>query len=55
MLNNIGVTHGQLYVAFSRARFMATVKVKVTDSHQQGKRGERTVTPNVVFWDVLLS
>ena len=33
-------SHGQLYVA---------------DSHQQGKRGERTVTPNVVFLEVLLS
>ena len=47
-------SHGQLYVAFSRARSMETVKVKVIDSHQQGKRGERTVTPNVVFREVLL-
>ena len=47
-------SHGQSYVAFSRARSMATVKVKITDSHQQGNRGERTVTPNVVFRDILL-
>ena len=34
---------------------MAAVKVKVVDTHQQGKRGpsERTVTPNVVFREVL--
>ena len=45
--------HGQLYVAFSRARSLATVKVKVVDTQQQGKRGQRTVTPNVVYREVL--
>ena len=34
---------------------MAAVKVKVVDTHQQGKRGPsgRTVTQNVVFGEVL--
>ena len=32
-------SHGQLYVAFSRARSLASVKVKVVETQQQGKRG----------------
>ncbi len=40
-------SHGQLYVAFSRARSLGSVKVQVVDTQQQGKRGGRTVTPNV--------
>ena len=40
--------HGQLYVAFSRARAMAAVKVKVLETNQQGIRGRNTVTPNII-------
>ena len=40
--------HGQLYVAFSRARAMAAVKVKVLETNQQGIRGGNTVTPNII-------
>jgi len=36
----------RLYVAYSRARLMAAVKVKVADSHQQSKRGEKATTKN---------
>lgn len=46
-------SHGQLYVAFSRARSLASVKVKVVETQQQGRRGGRTVTPNVVYREVL--
>jgi hypothetical protein len=46
-------SHCQLYVAFSRARSMAAVEVKVIDTHQQGRRQRRTVTPNVVYREVL--
>ena len=48
-------SHGQLYVAFSRARSLGSVKVQVVDSQQQGKRGGRTVTPNVIYREVLHS
>jgi len=46
-------SHGQLYVAFSRARSLASVKVKIVETQQQGKRGGRTVTPNVIYREVL--
>ena len=46
-------SHGQLYVAFSRARALAAVKVKVATTHQQGKRHGKTVTPNVIYREVL--
>ena len=46
-------SHGQLYVAFSRARSLASVKVKVVENQQQGKRGGRTVTPNIIYREVL--
>ena len=44
-----------LYVAFSRARAMAVVKVKVLERNQQGIRGGNTVTPNIIinYQDVL--
>ena len=40
---------------FSRARSLASVKVKIIETQQQGKRNERTVTPNVVYCEVLAS
>jgi len=39
------LSHGQLYVAFSRARSMAATKLKVADSHHQGKRDDKTTPP----------
>ena len=42
------------YVAFSRAMPIATVKeVKVLETNQQGIRGGNTLTPNVIYHDVL--
>ena len=46
-------THGQLYVAFSRARRFENVKVLIMDGSQQGKKNGRYVTKNVVFKEVL--
>ena len=41
--------HGQLYVT----RAMAAVKVKVLETNQQEIRGGNTVTPNIIYQDVL--
>jgi hypothetical protein len=48
-------SHGQLYVAFSRAKRSSDVKVSVTDSDRQGKllrRSQRTFTPNCVYKEI---
>ena len=42
-------SHGQLYVAFSRARTLAGVKVSILDTDPEKK----TVTKNVVFKEIL--
>ena len=41
-------SHGQLYVAFSRARALTDVRVKVLDTETQGKRQGKMVTHNVI-------
>ena len=41
--------HGWLYVAFSRARAKAAMKVKVLETNQQGIRGGNTVTLNIII------
>jgi ATP-dependent exoDNAse (exonuclease V) alpha subunit len=48
-------SHGQLYVAFSRAKRSSDVKVSITDSGRQGKllkRSERTFTHNCVYKEI---
>jgi ATP-dependent DNA helicase PIF1 len=48
-------SHGQLYVAFSRAKRSSDVKVSITDSDRQGKllrRSQRTFTPNCVYKEI---
>jgi hypothetical protein len=46
-------SHGQLYVAFSRARSFDSIYVKVCQTTTQGQFGGKTITPNVVFKEVL--
>ena len=46
-------SHGQLYVAFSRARSFRSVKVKLSNSFQQGYVGGKCFTRNVVYKQVL--
>lgn len=47
-------SHGQLYVALSRATNAANLKVKIAQSHEQGKllKDEREFTRNVVFKEI---
>lgn len=42
-------SHGQLYVAFSRARALSDVFVKVTNTDHQGKWGDKFLTRNIVY------
>ena len=46
-------SHGQLYVAFSRARSFKDIHVKIMQSTTQGMFNGQYLTPNVVFKEVL--
>ena len=46
-------THGQLYVAFSRARSFADVRVEVIPTSRQGRHEETWTTDNLVYHEVL--
>ena len=46
-------THGQLYVAFSRARSFADIRVQITPTSMQGRHGDIWTTDNIVFKDIL--
>ena len=54
-LNQPCFSHGQLYVAFSRAKSFKDVYVKVESTAEQGKQGVHTYTKNIVIHQVLLS
>lgn len=46
-------SHGQLYVAFSRARSFADIHVKIEQTTTQGVHHNLTITKNIVFKEVL--
>ena len=46
--------HGQLYVAFSRARSHKDIYLKIETNSEQGNEKNRTFTKNVVYPQVLL-
>ena len=53
-LPNPVFSHGQLYVAFSRATSADRVKVQVAETKKQGTmRKGKVFTPTVVFKEVL--
>ena len=45
--------HGQLYVAFSRARALTDVHVHVVPSQRQGNQAGCTFTQNIVYKEIL--
>ena len=47
-------SHGQLYVAFSRARSFDSLHVSVINGTHQGIRDRQVVTPNVVYKEALM-
>lgn len=46
-------SHGQLYVAFSRARSFMDISVTTEDTTTQGKRHNKYITQNIVYPEVL--
>ena len=46
-------SHGQLYVAFSRAESFESISVQICRTSLQGKYGSQYVTQNVVYKEVL--
>jgi hypothetical protein len=46
-------SHGQLYVAFSRARSFKDVSVEISQSALQGRFGSKVLTQNIVYKEVL--
>ena len=47
------LSHGQFYVAFSRARALEHVRLQVKDTDQQGKKQAKIVTKNIICHAVL--
>ena len=48
-------SHGQLYVAFSRARSFSDIYVKLYQTSTQGHFRNKSVTQNVVYKEVLMA
>ena len=46
-------SHGQLYVAFSRACAFKNIHIQINQTHCQGLFGRKYITKNVVFKEVL--
>ena len=46
-------SHGQLYVAFSKARSFDDIKVSIIEGATQGSSGKKLYTRNVVYPQVL--
>ncbi len=46
-------SHGQLYVAFSRARGYSYISIKVDNNSSQGLFSNKTLTQNVIYREVL--
>ena len=53
--NRACFAHGQLYVAFSRARSANAISVKIDETPEQAKHRSQHYTKNVVLHHILLS
>ena len=54
-LNRACFAHGQLYVAFSRARSKNDISMRIVETPEQGKHRGHNYTKNIVLRQVLLS
>ena len=52
-LKNLVFTHGQLYVAFSRARSFGDIYFKAEQTTTQGQHQQLKITQNIVFKEVI--
>ena len=46
-------SHGQLYVALSRARSFHDIHIQLAETSRQGKRQDTYITSNIVYPEVL--
>nr|CAH7714780.1 unnamed protein product [Callosobruchus chinensis] len=52
-LPNPVFTHGQLYVAFSRVRRFDDVKIQIINTTEQGLKGDKYISKNVIYKEIL--
>ena len=46
-------SHGQLYVALSRAKSFKDIYIQICETTTQGKRNWKHITQNIVYYEVV--